>query len=375
MYYLLVLFASLLSTTSFAEPPVPGAPDIAAKAYLIQDFDSGQIIAEKNADERMEPASITKLMSMHVIFNEIRRGTLTLSDSVRISKKAWQMEGSRMFVKVGTTVPVADLIKGVIIQSGNDATVALAEKIAGTESNFASLMNHHAAELGMSNSHFMNSTGLPDKEHYMSARDIATLSRALIAEFPEYYKWYSEREFRYNDITQYNRNLLLGRDKSVDGIKTGHTKSAGYCLVTSALRDKMRLITVVLGTESKEARANTSQALLDYGFRFFETHKLYDAGKQLTTTRVWKGRNKEVSLGLDETLYITIPRGQYDKLDASMQIAEQIMAPVDAGTMLGTVSIKLGDEVLSERPLTALTAIPQGAIWQRLFDSALLYFQ
>ena len=374
--HLIIAFISLFSIPALAiDAPTPSAPDIDARAYVIMDFNSGQILAEKNADESMEPASITKLMSAYVVFNELQNNTLALSDTVRISKKAWQMEGSRMFVKVGTMVNVADLLKGVIIQSGNDATVALAEKVAGTESSFANLMNHHAQELGLTHTHFVNSTGLPNKEHYMSARDIAELSRALIKRFPEYYNWYSEREFRYNDITQYNRNLLLGRDKSVDGIKTGHTKSAGYCLVTSAIRDDMRLITVVLGTKSKEARADTSQSLLDYGFRFFETHKLYDSGQKITSTRVWKGSEKYVNLGLQDSLFITIPRGQYDKLDASMQMGEQIMAPIEQGTMLGNISITLNGQLVSEKPLIALTTIAEGSLWQRLLDSALLYFE
>ncbi|HHO67602.1 MAG TPA: D-alanyl-D-alanine carboxypeptidase, partial [Gammaproteobacteria bacterium] len=278
----LFLFALLLTGGARAAMPVPQAPAVKARAYLVEDFHSGQTIAAKNPDQRIEPASITKLMSAYVVFQEIRNGTLSLEDKVQISEKAWRTPGSRMFVEVGTQVSVADLMKGMIIQSGNDATVALAEKVAGTEASFASLMNHHAKRLGMDGSHFVNSTGLPDPQHYTTARDIARVARALIAEFPEYYQWYSERQFTYNGITQYNRNKLLWRDESVDGIKTGHTDSAGYCLVTSAKRDGMRLISVVLGTKSEEARADASQALLNYGFRFFETHKLYDANSKLT---------------------------------------------------------------------------------------------
>ncbi len=367
----LLLASSLLQ----AATPVPRAPSVGAKGYLVEDFHSGQVIAEKNADQRLEPASITKLMSAYVIFSEIRNGTLSLGDKVRISKKAWRTEGSRMFVEVNTQVSVADLIKGMIIQSGNDATVALAEQVAGTEEGFASLMNHYAQQLGLKNSHFVNSTGLPHKDHYTTARDIARVARALIAEFPEYYQWYSERSFTYNGITQYNRNKLLWRDESVDGLKTGHTDSAGYCLVTSAERNGMRLISVVLGTKSEEARADASQALLNYGFRFFETHKLYEGGSKLTTARVWKGTVESVDLGLADTLYVTIPRGEYKNLDASMQLQEQILAPVSKGQVLGRVIIRLGDRLISEKDLIALNAVDEGSFWQRIVDEALLYFE
>ena len=281
LHCLLLVFSLTTAPWSLAATPVPKAPAVGAKGYLLEDFHSGQSIAEKNADQPMEPASITKLMTAYVVFTEIRNGSLGLSDKVRISEKAWRTEGSRMFVEVNTQVSVAELLKGMIIQSGNDATVALAEQIAGTEDSFAALMNHHAKELGMTKSNFVNSTGLPHKDHYTTARDIARISRAMIEEFPEYYQWYSEREFTYNEITQYNRNKLLWRDESVDGLKTGHTESAGYCLVTSAERDGMRLISVVLGTKSEEARADATQSLLNYGFRFFETHKLYDADNKL----------------------------------------------------------------------------------------------
>lgn len=375
LFSLLLALLLLTSNLLHAATPVPRPPSVGAKGYLVEDFHSGQTIAEKNADQRLEPASITKLMSAYVIFNEIRNGTLALEDKVRISKKAWRTEGSRMFVEVNTQVSVADLIKGIIIQSGNDATVALAEQVAGTEEGFASLMNHYAQKLGMKNSHFVNSTGLPDKDHYTTARDIARVARALIAEFPEYYQWYSQRSFTYNGITQYNRNKLLWRDESVDGLKTGHTDSAGYCLVTSAERNGMRLISVVLGTKSEEARADASQALLNYGFRFFETHKLYDAGSKLASTRVWKGASENVDLGLTDTLYVTVPRGEYKNLDASMQLQEQIIAPVTKGQVLGRVVIRLGDKIIVEKDLTALSDVAEGSFWQRIVDEALLYFE
>ena len=371
-----VLYVSMLACAAVqAATPVPKAPAVGAKGYLLEDFLSGKVIAEKNADQAMEPASITKLMTAYVIFSEIREGNLSLEEKVQISENAWRTEGSRMFVEVNTKVSVADLLKGVIVQSGNDATVALAEHVAGTEAGFASLMNHHAEQLGLSGTHFVNSTGLPDKEHYTTARDIAKIARAMVHEFPEYYAWYSERSFTYNGITQYNRNKLLWRDESVDGMKTGHTESAGYCLVTSAERDGMRLISVVLGTKSEEARADASQALLNYGFRFFETHKLYDAGNKLTTARVWKGANESVDLGLPQTLYVTIPRGEYKNLDAAMRLQDQIIAPVAQAQALGHVVVRLADQTVAEKDLVALQPVAEGSFFQRMVDEALLYFE
>jgi len=369
------LLGFLAGSPTLAATPIPKPPAVGAKGYLVEDFRSGHAIAEKNADQPLEPASITKLMSAYVVFSEIRDGSLSLSDKVRISEKAWRTPGSRMFVEVNTQVSVGDLIKGMIIQSGNDATVALAEQIAGSEDSFAALMNQHAQRLGMKHSHFVNSTGLPDKEHYTTAHDIAIIARALIDEFPEYYRWYSEKKFTYNDITQYNRNKLLWRDESVDGLKTGHTDSAGYCLVTSAERDGMRLISVVLGTKSEEARADASQALLNYGFRFFETHKLYEAGTKLTNSRVWKGAVDNVDLGLTDTLYVTIPRGEYKHLDASMHLNSQIIAPVNNGQPLGEVVVRLGEQTVADKNLVALQPVAEGSFWQRIVDEALLYFE
>jgi len=377
LYLLLILiYSSLFSGTALtADLPIPKAPSTGAKSFVIQDFHSGRIIAEENADTPVEPASITKMMAAHIVFNELASGNLALSDMVTISEKAWRTPGSRMFVEVGKQVSVEDLLLGLIIQSGNDATVALAEHIAGSEDTFAALMNRHAEEIGLTGSHFMNSTGLPDEQHYMTARDIARLSTLTIEQYPEYYKWYSQKEFTFNDITQYNRNKLLWQDDSVDGIKTGHTESAGYCLATSALKDGMRLITVVLGTSSENARIDASQALLNYGFRFFETHKLYDAGTKLTTSRIWKGSTDTAVLGLARALYVTIPRGQYKSLDASMSINNLIIAPVAAGQDLGTVQVKLGEEIIAEQPLVSLNAVGEGSFWQRIKDEALLYFE
>jgi len=363
------------STLQAAALPIPKPPSTGAKAFIIQDFESGRVLAEKNADQSVDPASITKLMTAYVIFNELQSGDIGLTDIVTISEKAWRTQGSRMFVEVGKQVSVEDLLQGMIIQSGNDATVALAEYVAGSEETFAALMNKHAEEIGLTGSHFINSTGLPDTDHYMTAKDIAHLAALVIAKYPEYYKWYSQKEFTFNDITQYNRNKLLWRDDSVDGLKTGYTEAAGYCLVTSAKKDGMRLITVVLGTGSANARVDASQALLSYGFRFFETHKLYDAGTQLASSRVWKGSSETISLGLEETLYVTIPRGQYKSLDASMSIDNRIVAPVSEGQSFGVVLVKLDDEVVADQPLVSLQNVSEGSFWQRISDEALLYFE
>jgi D-alanyl-D-alanine carboxypeptidase (penicillin-binding protein 5/6) len=355
--------------------PIPKAPASGAKAFVIQDYDSGRVIAEQNADEHYDPASITKLMTAYVIFNELKSGHIQLTDQVTISEKAWRTPGSRMFVEVGKQVAVEDLLQGMIVQSGNDATVALAEYMAGSEETFAALMNKTAEEMGLTGSHFVNSTGLPDETHYMTARDIAQLATRVIRDHPDYYRWYSQKQYTFNDITQYNRNKLLWQDEAVDGVKTGFTDAAGYCLVTSAKKDGMRLITVVLGTASANARIDASQALLNYGFRFYETHKLYDAGTALASSRVWKGGTDSVPLGLNRILYVTIPRGQYESLDASMKIDNRIMAPLEAGTALGSVQVKLGDDLVAEQPLVSLQAVAEGSIWQRIVDEALLYLE
>ena len=375
IYIVFLSFYLLGANISLAALPIPKPPSTGAKSFIIVDHGSGNVLAEEDSDVSVDPASITKLMTAYVIFNELQSNNIALSDIVTISEKAWRTPGSRMFVEVGKQVPVEALLQGMIVQSGNDATVALAEYVAGSEDSFAALMNKHAEAIGLSGSHFMNSTGLPDENHYMTAKDIATLSSLLISHYPEYYKWYSQKEYTYNDITQQNRNTLLWRDESVDGLKTGHTDSAGYCLVTSAKKDGMRLITVVLGTDSTSARADASQALLNYGFRFFETHKLYDAGTQLTTSRIWKGSSETIALGIDDALYVTIPRGQYESLDASMNIDQRIMAPVNAGQALGTVQVTLGEQVVASQPLVSLQSIDEGSFWQRITDEGLLYFE
>ncbi len=370
---LALLLAPLLA--SAAAPPVPPPPRVEARAWLLVDFDSGRQLAGENVDARVEPASLTKLMTAYIVFSEIEAGTIRLDEPVTISRKAWKTGGSKMFVRVDTQVPVEDLLKGMIIQSGNDASVALAEHAAGSEDAFASLMNQYAERLGMTGTHFVNSTGLPDPDHYTTARDLATLARALIRDFPDHYAWYSTKKFTYNGIEQFNRNKLLWRDPHVDGLKTGHTKSAGYCLVASAKRDGMRLISVVLGTASENARARESQKLLSYGFRFFETHKLYDAGQALTEARIWKGAEERLPLGLAEPLYITIPRRQYDRLKAEMEIATPIIAPARKDQRFGKVLVSLDGEVQAERPLIALKSIPEGGLASRLLDEVKMMFE
>jgi len=355
--------------------PVPSPPKLAAKSFLLIDYNSGRILAEKNINKKVEPASITKLMTAYVVYKEMESARLSLEEEVTISKKAWKMKGSKMFVEVGKKVTVEDLLKGLIIQSGNDATVALAEHIAGSESTFADYMNQYAEELGMRDTNFVNATGWPNKNHVTTASDLAKLATAIIREFPEHYTRYKVKEFTYNGIKQYNRNKLLWRDKSVDGFKTGHTESAGYCLVASAKRKDMRLISVVLGTKSEKTRENVSQSLISYGFRFYESNKLYSAGESLNTARIWMGASESLNLGLSEDLIVTIPRGQYKKLDAVIDINKSIEAPVTKGQKLGVVSIKLeGKEIISQ-PLIALQSIDEGSLWQRGKDHIIQLFQ
>ncbi len=363
-----------ISTAGFAGVvvPKPAAPGIAAESYILMDHDSGEVLAENAADERLPPASITKLMTSYVVSHELEAGNIKLEDEVLISENAWRMIGSRSFIEVNTKVPVEALLRGMIVQSGNDAAVALAEHIAGSEEVFAQMMNQYAQQLGMTNTNFMNSTGLPDPEHYTTARDIAILSSALIRDFPEHYEWYAEKEYTYNGITQHNRNKLLWRDNSVDGLKTGHTEEAGYCLSASAKRDGMRLIAVVLGTSSDNARAQEIQKLFNYGFRFFETHQLYAAGEKITDSKVWKGAAETVDLGLAQGFYVTVPRGQYKDLQAVSNLQQPMIAPIAAGAELGEVEVRLGEEIITTQKLVALNDVEKGSWWRRLIDSLLL---
>lgn len=369
------LFAGLILggiTSNAAITPKPIAPNIAAKSYILQDFASGRVIAESNAELRLPPASITKLMTAYVVSHELANGNINLTDNVLISEKAWRMVGSRSFIEVNTKVPVEVLLRGMIIQSGNDAAVALAEHIAGSEDTFAQMMNQYAQQLGMVNTNYQNSTGLPAADHYTTAKDIAILSTAIIRDFPGHYKWYAEKEYEHNNITQHNRNKLLWRDSSVDGLKTGHTEEAGYCLAASAVRSNMRLISVVLGTRSDNARAQETQKLFNYGFRFFETHQLYTALTPIADSKVWKGNTKLVALGLAQPLSVTVPRGRYKELVASTNIQQPIVAPIIEGELLGEVEIRLGDELIAREKLVAIKTVEQGGWWRRLLDSLLM---
>jgi D-alanyl-D-alanine carboxypeptidase (penicillin-binding protein 5/6) len=332
------------------------------------------VLAQQAATERLEPASLTKIMTAYVIFRELAEGNLTLDEQVTVSEKAWRTKGSRMFIEVGKQVGVEDLLKGMIVQSGNDASVALAERVAGTEATFAELMNRHAERLGMTQSHFVNATGLPDPEHYTTPRDIAKVSAAIIREFPEYYAWYAIPEFTFNGINQSNRNRLLKLDPSVDGVKTGHTQAAGYCLVSSAERDGRRLISVVMGTGSDSERVADSQALLNYGFNFFETHRPYPGGQPVARLRVWGGDKNELPVGPARDLYITIPRGRYGDLNARLEPVSDIAAPIAWGDVVGEIVFTLGDTEINRAPAVALTDIERGGVLKRGLDSVLKLF-
>ena len=372
-----VLFALFLacSTSTYAQMPAPAPPIIGASSYLVIDATTGHEIAALDPDTPLAPASLTKIMTTYVVFKALQQGHLSLDEMVTISEKAWRTPGSRMFVEVNKQVSVEDLLLGLIVQSGNDAGVALAEHIAGTEDVFAQMMTQHARQLGMHSSSFMNATGLPAEGHETTARDLAILARAMIAEFPEYYAWHAVKEFTFNDIRQTNRNKLLWRDASVDGIKTGHTEDAGYCLVASAERNGMRIISVVLGTSSEKARADGSQALLNYGFRFFETRLLFKAGEEVTSARVWKSLNETSRLGVLEDLYITVRRGAYDKLESSVDIPAILEAPVAAGQPLAELSVSLDGSEILRTSLRALDENPTGSMWQRTRDSISLMFE
>ncbi len=370
---LLLLGLALVSMASHAAiTPTPKAPDVAAKSYILQDFASGEVIAALNAEQRLPPASITKLMTAYVVSHELASGNIALDDKVLISEKAWRMVGSRSFIEVNSKVTVEVLLRGMIIQSGNDAAVALAEHIAGSEDTFAQMMNQYAQQLGMLDTNYQNATGLPDAEHYTTAKDIAILSAAVIRDFPDHYAWYAEKEFTYNGITQHNRNKLLWRDKSVDGLKTGHTEEAGYCLAASAERSGMRLVSVVLGTRSENARAQEIQKLFNYGFRFFETHELYQVGQQVTESKVWKGTGNVVGIGLSEPMAVTVPRGRYKELVATTHIQQPVIAPITSGQVLGTIDIHLAGELVATQSLVALAPVTQGSWWRRLLDTLLL---
>ena len=368
---------SLTLPTAHASAPIPKPPDVSARAYILVDHFSGRVLAADHADDRMEPASLTKLMTSYVVFKALKEGRLKLTDQVTISEHAWRSEGSRTFVQVGTQIPAEILIKGMVVQSGNDATIALAEKVGGTEPAFAELMNEYAKRLGMKSTHFVNSDGLPIADHYTTARDMAALANALVSEFPEYYPWFSIHQFIWNNIKQENRNGLLDRDPSVDGMKTGHTDSAGFCLITSAKRDGMRLVSVVLGSPSIKAREDASEALLNYGYTFYETAKVKSAGEAVLKPRVYRSASEFATIGTPYQIYVTVARGQVAALKTTARVLkEPLVAPLAAGKPVGelTISDSNGD-VLARSPLVPFAAVPEGGLWTRMSDDISLWFK
>lgn len=371
LFIILTALASLLSAQAAPLPP-PRTPSIDAERFILMDYSSGQVIAEQGADERADPASITKLMTAYVVFDALREGLMTEDELVIISHKAWKAIGSRMFVEVGKQVSVIDLLRGMIIQSGNDAAIALAEHTAGSVESFADRMNQYAARLGLNDTHYMNPTGLTDPEHYTTARDIATLAASLIADFPDHYALYKEKSFTFNGISQRNRNRLLWRDDSVDGVKTGHTEAAGYCLASSAKRDDMRLVSVVLGSSSGNARISASESLLNWGFRFFESVEVSLAGDPIASTRIYKGDRETLSMGRLNSTWVVIPRGQKENIELITEVDGKLKAPVQRGQEIGELIVRHQGRDLARMPLQSLDDIPLGSFLQRLRDEAIL---
>lgn len=379
MKSLLLVFSLFITVSTHAAdssllPPAP-APDIAARAYLLLDFQSGQVLQAQKADERIEPASLTKLMTAYLTFTALKQGRLKLDQILPVSEKAWRAEGSRMFIQPNTPVRVDDLMKGMIVQSGNDACITLAEGIAGTEDAFAVLMNREAKRLGMSNTQFVNSTGLPHAQHYTTANDLAKLAAAIIRDFPEYYGLYSIKEFTYNKITQPNRNRLLWQDPYVDGMKTGHTESAGFCLITSAKRGEMRLISVVLGTASDNARTAESQKLLNYGFQFYESYRLYQKGQVVASLPVYKGSENLVKAGFTRDVFLTLPKGHYAHAKATLTSRQPLLAPLTSGQAVGTVTVNVEGKPVLSLNLQALDEVKVAGIFGRAWDSLRLLFK
>ncbi|PWV74904.1 D-alanyl-D-alanine carboxypeptidase family protein [Halomonas sp. A11-A] len=376
----LLMVSTLASAQSVPVPQpqpqimIPSPPQLAANSWFLMDADSGRVLVEHNADERLPPASLTKLMTAYLVERELDRGNIAMDDMVRVSENAWRTGGSKMFIEVDTQVSIRDLLYGIIIASGNDASVAVAEHLAGGEAPFADLMNQHATRLGLHNTNFANATGLPHPEQYSSARDMALLSQYIINDYPQHYAMYAEKYFTYNDIRQPNRNRLLWRDPTVDGLKTGWTTEAGYGLVASAKRDGMRLISVVMGTTSEESRAQETQKLLSYGFRYFETLKLYDAGSVLNTPRVWGGESNQLPVGVDRDVMMTVPRARNQELTARLDIQGDLAAPIEAGQRVGTLEVRLGEEVVGEQPLVALESVEEGGFVKKLLDQVRRFF-
>jgi D-alanyl-D-alanine carboxypeptidase (penicillin-binding protein 5/6) len=377
-----VALTALATAHCFAQIPaapaasmaIPTAPQVDARAYILVDYRTDKILASKDAVARMEPASLTKLMTAYIVFQELAAGKLKLDQQVTVSEHAWRSEGSRTFIELGKPVSIQDLILGMIVQSGNDATIALAERIAGTEETFAQMMNANAKRLGMVGSHFDNSSGLPSPQHYTTARDLSLLANAMIREYPQYYKWFSVREFEHNGIKQQNRNGLLEKDPTVDGLKTGHTDSAGYCLVTSSLRNGMRLVSVVMGSTSMKARENASTALLNYGFTFYDTKLVVKGGVVLGSARVWKGQSPSVDLAIKDDLYITLARGEADSVKTAVDVQPRLIAPIAADANLGTLRVFAGTQTLATKPLHPVKAVQAGGWWRRLIDTIRLWF-
>lgn len=371
LFLLVFIFASAFTQASVI---VPKAPDLDASAYILMDAESGAVLVEHNADERLPPASLTKLMTSYIAVHELELGNVTETTMVPISEKAWRKGGSKMFVRVGTQVPLIDLLRGIIVQSGNDASVAVAEYFAGSEDAYADWMNQYAGRFGMTNTHFVNATGWPAENHYTTAHDLARLSLHIINDHPDYYGLYAEKYFEYNDIRQPNRNKLLWRDPSVDGLKTGHTEAAGYCLAASAVRDNTRLVAVVMGTRSEEARARETQKLLAYGFRYFETRKVYAGGESLQQAQVWLGQQDRVDIGVQDKLSLSLPRGMKGELEVNMITDEFIEAPVTKGQVLGSLTLSMDGEVQAERPLVALNDVQEAGFFGRLWGNIRLFF-
>lgn len=372
-----IVFVLMLALTGKAMSQavlIPSPPQIAGSSYVLMDPKSGRIIMEENSHERLPPASLTKMMTAYIVERELDEGRIAMSDMVPISVNAWKTEGSRTFVREGTQVSVEDLLRGVIIQSGNDASVALAEFVAGSEDAFVDIMNQQAQLLGMKDTNFENATGLPSPDHFSTAYDLAMLAQAIINDYPENYPLYAEKHFTYNNIRQPNRNSLLWRDDSVDGLKTGHTEEAGYCLVASAKRNDTRLIAVVMGTNSSEARAQEIQKMLNYGFRYYESERLFQSGQELIEARVWGGQTDQLSVGMTEDVYVTIPRGSRNDLESTVDLDSVIKAPIKVGDELGRVKVSYNGEVLVDQPVLALTEIPEGGFFKRIWDAIKLFF-
>ena len=353
---------------------IPAPPVFKAEGYLLMDAVTGKVLVEFNAEQRLPPASLTKIMTSYVAAQELARGRIKLDDQVLVSVKAWRMEGSRMFVREGTRVSLEDLLRGIIIQSGNDASVALAEHAAGSEDAYADLMNQYGARLGMRNTNFVNVTGLPHENHYSTAEDMARLTAALVREFPEHYRLYAEKSFTYGGIAQPNRNRLLMQDSSVDGVKTGYTEAAGYCLIASAVRDDMRLISVVMNAPSEGGRMSESQKLLSYGFRYYETASIYDAGEILKPVRVWGGKQQAVNLGVTEDVAMTIPRGSRSQLKAAINQQAAIHAPLDKGEKLGELTVNIMGGESHVFPVRAMNSVQEGGFFTVIWDAIQLFF-